>query len=278
VTYSKSQLNALFDSHRIRPKRSLGQNFVVDANTVRKIAYLSGVGANDHVIEVGAGAGSLSLALLETGAQLVCVEVDESLVEILQENVVSRGAEVVTGDAMDLDWDELLSQASEWVLVANLPYNIATPLICDLLDKQPKIKKFVVMVQREVADRLVANAGSSDYGSVSVKVDYWASRKKVAVVPPTVFVPKPKVESAVVVLERRAEPLVSGSDVPAEHLFSLVQRAFNQRRKQLQKSLRAIVGNEDFVCAGVSPSARPQELNVIEWGKLAACNYRHSQN
>lgn len=277
MTYTKRELVALLDLHGLQPKRSLGQNFVVDPNVVRKIARLAEVGIGDHVVEIGAGVGSLSLALLETGAELTCVELDDALGDILAEQVEPRGARVIHGDAMALDWANTLSNSRQWTLVANLPYNIATPLVCDLLDARPEITKMVVMVQREVAERFVAKASDTEYGAVSVKIDYWADAKIVGRVPPSVFVPQPKVDSAVVSIVRH-DPAVDASVVPPQFYFSVVQRAFNQRRKQLQKSLRDVATLEDFSQAEIDPAKRPQDLDVDQWGRLTACIYQHSQN
>src|SRR3954468_22600962 len=138
------------DEHGIRPSRALGQNFVVDPNTVRRIARLAAVGPGDRVVEIGAGLGSLTLALLETGAEVTAVEVDPALVDVLGE--VAPGARVVEGDALEIDWTSLLDDGP-WALVANLPYNVASPLVADLLDGVPAITRMLVMVQREVADR-----------------------------------------------------------------------------------------------------------------------------
>src|SRR5262249_4133594 len=152
------------------PRQSLGQNFVADPNTVRRIARLAEVRPGDRVVEVGAGLGSLTLALAETGADVTAVEIDGDLVPLLRRVVEPHGVRVVQGDAMTLDWRELLGESGVWHLVANLPYNIATPLVADLLDGVPRIVTMLVMVQREVAERLVAGPGTAAYGVPSVKV------------------------------------------------------------------------------------------------------------
>ena len=158
----------------LRPRRSLGQNFVADANTVRRIVRLSGVASGDHVVEVGAGLGSLTLALAETGAEVTAVEVDPAVLPVLREQVEPRGVRVVEGDARTLDWNELLGEAGSWSLVANLPYNVAVPLVVRVLEEAPRIASLLVMVQREVGERLAARSGEEAYGAVSVKVAYWA--------------------------------------------------------------------------------------------------------
>ena len=175
------------------------------------------------------------------------------------------GVSVVEGDALRLDWPALLG-AERWVLVANLPYNVATPLVADLLDHVPQIARMLVMVQREVGERLAAGAGDDAYGAVSVKVAYWATAEVVGRVPPTVFVPQPKVESALVAITRRPAPAV---DAPYDRLFELVRAGFATRRKMLRRALAGLVTPEQFAAAGVSPEARAEELDVEAWGRLA---------
>jgi len=267
VTLSRTDVGRLLAAHGVHPSRALGQNFVVDPNTVRRIARLAAVAPGDHVVEIGAGLGSLTLALAETGATVTAVEVDRHLVPLLRETVESHGVSVVEADAMTLDWPALLGR-ERWVLVANLPYNVATPLVADLLDGVPQITRMLVMVQREVAERLAAGAGDEGYGAVSVKVAYWATAQLAGNVPRTVFLPRPNVDSALVAIERRSEP---ATDAPRERLFELVRVAFNQRRKMLRRSLDGVVGADAFECAGVRPDARPEELDVFAWGRLATC-------
>jgi 16S rRNA (adenine1518-N6/adenine1519-N6)-dimethyltransferase len=267
VTLTRGEILDLLERHQLRPSRALGQNFVADANTVRRIARLADVGSGDRVVEVGAGLGSLTLALAETGASVTAVETDRYLVPVLRSVVEGREVEVVEGDALRLDWGALLGD-ERWVLVANLPYNIATPLVLDLLEGVPTIERMLVMVQREVAERLVAGAGDSARGAVSVKTEYWARSLLVGRVPATVFVPRPKVESELVRLDRHAAPVV---DVDRVELFRLVDTGFGQRRKMLRRSLVGIVDAACFESAGVAPTARPEELTLEEWARLARC-------
>jgi 16S rRNA (adenine1518-N6/adenine1519-N6)-dimethyltransferase len=268
VTLSRRDVAELLDRHGVRPSRALGQNFVADANTVRRIARLAGVGPGDRVIEIGAGLGSLTLALAESGASVTAVEVDRHLVPALREVVEGTGARVVEGDAMTIDWRALLGDGP-WVLVANLPYNVGTPLVLDLLDEVPAISRMLVMVQREVGERLAAAPGDDAYGAVSVKVAYWATAKVVGRVPATVFVPQPRVESALVSIERRPAPAV---DADPAVLFPLVRAGFGQRRKMLRRSLAGMVDEACFEAAGVAPQARAEELGIEAWGRLAACS------
>jgi len=265
--HSRNDIGALLSEHGLAPRRDLGQNFVVDANIVRKIARLAEVGPNDHVVEIGAGLGSLTLALAETGAAVTAIEVDHGLAGVVRDVVADlANVEVVEADAMRLDWESVLSDARQWVLVANLPYNVATPLVCDLLDKVPAVERMLIMVQREVAERLCASAGTEAYGAVSVKVAYWATARIVGTVPASVFLPRPKVESALAAIRRRP---VAAVDVPPEPLFQLVRTAFGQRRKMLRRSLADVVAPDVFVAAGIDSQRRPEELDIVEWGALA---------
>lgn len=266
--HSPATISDLLTSNGLAPRRELGQNFVTDPNTVRRIARLAEVGPGDHVVEIGAGLGSLTLALAETGANVIAVEVDRGVVPVLREITAGLpNVEVVEADAMQLDWAALLAPSDHWVLVANLPYNVATPLICDLLDDVPAIDRMLVMVQREVAERFCATPRTTAYGAVSVKVAYWATARIAGLVPASVFVPRPNVESALADIRRRAEPAV---DAPRQLLFSLVRTAFGQRRKMLRRSLSGVVAAEVFEAAGIDAQRRPEELDVVEWGALAA--------
>ncbi len=266
MTHSRPVIKAFLDDHGLAPRRDLGQNFVTDPNTVRKIAELARVGAGDHVVEIGAGLGSLTLALAETGANVTAVEVDHGVVPLLTEVVREiPNVRVVEANAMDVDWNELLDPdvPNGWTLVANLPYNVGTPLVCDILDDVAHVTRLLVMVQREVAERFAAAPGSSAYGAVSVKASYWGTARIVGHVPATVFYPKPNVESALVEIERREPPAVD----PGQ-LFALVKTAFGQRRKMLRKSLASVVTAAEFEAAGIAPTARPEELGVDEWVRL----------
>jgi 16S rRNA (adenine1518-N6/adenine1519-N6)-dimethyltransferase len=267
MTLTRLEVLDLLAKNGIRPSRALGQNFVVDPNTVRRVARLAGVGPGDLVVEVGAGLGSLTLALAETGARVTAVETDRHLVPVLRSVVEPVGVEVVEGDAMRLDWEALLG-ADRWVLVANLPYNVATPMVLDLLDGVPQIVRMLVMVQREVAERLAAGPGHPARGGVSVKIEYFASAAVAGKVPASVFVPRPRVESALVRLDRHDAPPV---DVDKHPLFDLVDTGFGQRRKMLRRSLTSVVSPDCFTAAGVAPEARPEELDLDAWARLTQC-------
>ncbi len=269
---NKSDVTAHFERANARPSRALGQNFVVDANTVRKIVRLADVESTSRVVEIGAGLGSLTLAIAETGAAVTAVEIDRYLIEQLTENVRAHtNVAIVHADAMKIDWNELLpSTDGPYTLIANLPYNVATPLVADLLDFVPQITKMLIMVQKEVGDRLAAVPGEKAYGAVSVKVSYHATAKVVGLVPPTVFVPQPNVDSALVRIDRRAAPAVDPTLVAPDRLFAIVRAGFAQRRKMLRGNLAGLVTPEAFERAGVAPTSRAEELRVEDWGRLAA--------
>lgn len=239
---------------------------MVDPNTVRRIVDLADVHAGDRVIEIGAGLGSLTLGLAETGADITAIEVDPGLARTLRALTADLATvAVVEADAMTLDWVALVGERRS-VIVANLPYNIATPLVCDLLDSVPGIERMLVLVQDEAADRFVAGPGSKVYGAVSVKVAHHATATKVGRVPATVFMPKPNVESALVDIRRRSHP--ESADVDVALMNNVVRTAFGQRRKMLRRSLDGLVPAEVFITAGIDPTRRPEQLDLTDWYRL----------
>ena len=204
------------------------------------------------------------MALAETGAEVTAVEIDRGIVPVLRDIVAElSNVRVVEADATRADWPGILAGSPSWTLVANLPYNVGTPLVCDLLDHVPAVDAMLVMVQKEVADRFAAGPGSKQYGAVSVKVAYWATARVVASVPASVFVPRPKVESALVRIDRHEPP-----STPPGPLFELVRTAFNQRRKMLRRSLAEAVTPDQFERAGVAPESRPEQLGLDDWCRL----------
>ena len=271
MTLSRPEARALLESHGLRPKRKLGQNFVVDANTLSRIARLAAIAPGERVLEVGAGMGALSEALLAAGAELRCLEIDPELVELLRERRELDQASIILGDALEFDLDELCpASLAPWALVANLPYNVATPVVLRVLEQAPQVERLLVMVQLEVADRLAAGVGDPAYGAVSLRVAYHATAKVVGKVPPTVFLPQPSVDSGLVSIIRRPKPLVDPGVATEEEIFVLVKQAFGQRRKMLRRSLAGVLDEACFERAGVSPTARPEELDVAAFGRLAA--------
>lgn len=260
----------LLANHGIVPRKALGQNFVVDPNTIERIVRIAGITPGDHVVEIGPGLGSLTGAIADCGAAVVAVEVDKTLLPPLREHLADRDVRVIHDDAMTLRWADELSAASSWKLVANLPYNVATPLVLDILPAIGAVHTMTVMVQREVGERLVAAPGSGAYGIPSVVVRYWANAKLQGRVPPTVFLPKPRVESAIVTIERKADVAVDHEHRREfDSMMRLVRTAFNQRRKMLRASLGSLVSADVFGVAGVLSTSRPEQLDVDEWLALA---------
>ncbi len=268
MTLSRADASRQLEGAGLRAKRALGQNFVVDANTVRKIARLANVDNHRHVLEIGAGLGSLTLALAETGALVTAVEVDDQLLPLLRENVDPIDTiTVVHADAMKLNWSTLLEGGDDWALVANLPYNVATPLVADVLDFVPQVQRMLVMVQKEVGERFCASPSTEAYGALSVKVAFHATARIAGIVPPTVFLPRPNVDSALVEIVRHKEPI--DAQINQKELFSLVRMGFAKRRKMLRGSLAGRVSPEQFEEAEIAPTARAEELSVYDWMRLA---------
>lgn len=256
----------MLERHGLAPRRAFGQNFVVEPETVRRIATLANVGKGDHVLEIGAGLGALTLALADTGANVTAIEIDSGLVRALSENVADRtNVNVVHADAMQLDWSQLLAPASTWTVVANLPYNVATPLVADLLDGVPQVKRLLVMLQKEVARRFVAKPGDEAFGAVSVKVDYWATARIAGEVSASVFLPRPRVASALVEIVRRDQPKVSA---PFTEMFAIIRQGFATRRKMLRRALEGAVTADDFQTADVDAQARAEQLTLDDWSRL----------
>ncbi len=267
MTLSRSDASRQLEGAGLRAKRALGQNFVVDPNTVRKIARLANIEGHGHVVEIGAGLGCLTLALAETDASVTAVEVDDALIPLLTENVGNvPNVRIVHADAMKIRWDELLSDGDSWALVANLPYNVATPLVADILDFVPRVQRMLVMVQKEVGERFCATPSTEAYGALSVKVAFYASARIVGIVPASVFLPRPNVESALVEIVRHTSPL--DSSINSKQLFSLVKMGFAKRRKMLRGAMAGRVTPEQFEAAGILPTARAEELTVHDWIRL----------
>ena len=269
-----ASIQALLTAHGLKPSRALGQNFLADPNTARKIVRLAGVTVGDHVVEVGPGLGSLTLALVEAGALVTAVELDQYLRPVLETLTAGTPVTVIAGDALTIDWFEVLGD-DPCTMVANLPYNIATPMLMRAIEIAPMIKKYLVMVQREVGERLAAGPGSRTYGAVSVRLAYWATARVVGSVPPTVFVPRPNVDSALVEVTRLSKPSVDIAD--RQRMFTLIASGFATRRKSLRQSLRPVLGDRtDAVLAGanIDGLTRAEALGIEMWAELARSDAR----
>ena len=258
----------------VRPSKALGQNFVVDANTVRRIVRTAELHPCDVVLEVGPGLGSLTLALLDAASTVVAVEVDPALAAALPTTVADRrpdAASRLTVHAADALRLTTLPDPQPTVLVANLPYNVAVPVLLGVLERFASVRHGLVLVQAEVAGRLAAGPGDPAYGVPSVKAAWWAAVRRAGAVPRSVFWPVPNVDSGLVAFERR-EPPPSAAGRPA--VFACVDAAFAQRRKTLRAALAGLAGSPDAAeralrCAGIDPRTRGEQLSVDAFAALA---------
>ncbi len=266
-----ADIRRLAASLDVRPTKKLGQNFVHDPNTVRRIVTAAGLHDDDTVLEVGPGLGSLTLALLPAARRVVAVEIDPVLAERLPATVAERAPglagrlTVLNADALRVTAEQL---GNPTALVANLPYNVSVPVVLHLLAALPTMTRVLVMVQAEVADRMVAGPGSKIYGVPSVKIAWYAEARRVATVPRTVFWPVPNVDSALVLLTRRPTP-----EGDRNAVFTLVDAAFAQRRKTLRAALATWAGSADraatiLTAAGIDPAARGEKLSVHDFAAV----------
>jgi 16S rRNA (adenine1518-N6/adenine1519-N6)-dimethyltransferase len=260
----------------LRPTKTLGQNFVHDANTVRRIVSAAGLHTDDQVLEVGPGLGSLTLALLRAAGSVTAVEIDPRLADRLPATVAEHAPDraaaltVITADALRIRAADLPRPPT--ALVANLPYNVAVPVLLHLLAACPGIARVLVMVQAEVADRLVAGPGSRTYGAPSVKLAWYGAARRAGSVSRSIFWPVPGVDSALVALDRGPE---RGSPADREAAFTVIDAAFAQRRKTLRAALAGWAGSPadaESICraAGVDPGARGEALGLDAFVALAA--------
>ena len=270
-----SEIRRLAAELDVTPTKKLGQNFVVDANTVRRIVQIARVVEDDRVVEVGPGLGSLTLAILEAGASVTAVEIDHRLAARLPQTARDHG--VADGALTVVDADALRVTelpGDPRVLVANLPYNVSVPVLLHLLEHFASLERGVVMVQAEVGERLAAPPGSKVYGAPSVKAAWYGAWRLAGMVSRQVFWPVPNVDSVLVAFERDAEP--RGSDADRKAVFAIVDAAFQQRRKMLRQALAAVLGGSAadasaiLVAAGVAPTARGEELGIDEFERIAA--------
>ncbi|MEE8405662.1 MAG: 16S rRNA (adenine(1518)-N(6)/adenine(1519)-N(6))-dimethyltransferase RsmA [Acidimicrobiia bacterium] len=261
---NRTEIARLLEAHGLTPIHRLGQHFLADANITRKIVSVAAVGTGDNVIEVGAGTGTLTRALAKTGAHVVAYEIDQGLKPVLEE--VTRGLDVELRfcDVTKVDFMEEFD-SGRWAMVANLPFNVGTPLVIDAVRRVEAIERFVVMVQREVAERFTAPPGSSDYGVPSVVAGIYTEASIVFRVPPQVFYPPPRVESAVVLLTRKPSPPHSDQAV------MIARAGFGQRRKMLRKSLGSVFDDPVAVLieAGLDPTDRAENLAPSDYLRLA---------
>ena len=271
-----AEVRSLAAALDLRPTKQRGQNFVIDANTVRRIVRDSGIGPDDVVLEVGPGLGSLTLALLEVAERVVALEIDPVLADALPATIADRAPdqvdrfEVVLADALRVT--EVPGPAPT-ALVANLPYNVSVPVLLHLLALLPSLERGLVMVQSEVADRLAARPGSKVYGVPSVKAAWYADVRRAGAIGRTVFWPAPNVDSGLVAWTRREPPT---TQVTREQVFAVVDAAFAHRRKALRPSLRELAGSAELseqalARAGIDPMTRGEQLGLADFVHLTEC-------
>lgn len=274
---SLGEIKMLMAKYGIRPSKGLGQNFLIDNNIIVKIIREADI-AGKTVVEIGPGLGSLTLGLAQTAKQVLAVELDKKLIPVLKD-VVGRfpNVEIINDDALKVNFDNLLKERGcqgSYSVVANLPYYITTPIIMYLLESKFNIEKLVFMVQKEVAGRMMAKPGSKEYGAITLGIQYYTEVSLIAKIPPTVFIPRPEVDSAVIKLLKRYKPPVDICD--ESFLFALIRAGFSKRRKTLLNSLTcsAINLTRDEVqracgAAGLNPAQRMEQLTLQEIAALA---------
>jgi 16S rRNA (adenine1518-N6/adenine1519-N6)-dimethyltransferase len=267
-----SEIRSLADELDIKPSKSLGQNFVIDSNVCRKIVRLAQVTSGDTVVEIGPGLGSLTLAIMQTGAAVIAVELDKRLADRLSNTASEHGAQggltVINADALEIA--ELPRSPTK--LVANLPYNVSVPVLLNFLERFPSISSGIVMVQREVAERLAARPGSKSYGVPSAKASWWCDLELSDDVSRSIFWPVPNVDSALVSFSRHKD---LGDEAHRRATFDLVDRAFGQRRKMLRSALASRFGSSvaaqvALEAAGIDPTARGESLDIKDFARLAS--------
>ena len=268
-----SEIRELAAKLELNPSKGLGQNFVIDGNVCQRIVRQVEISKNDVVLEIGPGLGSLTLAILETGAPLIAVEIDQRLAKQLPETVAAHNSDadltVVNQDALDVK--ELPKNPT--VLVANLPYNVSVPVLLNLLERFPTLREGVVMVQAEVADRLAAEPGNKDYGVPSLKAAWWADLELAGSISRSIFWPVPNVDSKLVFFKRH-EPL--GDDVFRVKVFALIDAAFSQRRKMIRSAMSSVLGvNAESIIksAGIDPTLRGEALDISAYIAIASQKY-----
>ncbi|MFX3624214.1 MAG: 16S rRNA (adenine(1518)-N(6)/adenine(1519)-N(6))-dimethyltransferase RsmA [Ectobacillus sp.] len=266
-------------------KKSLGQNFLIDTNVLNRIVDFAEIGPNSGAIEIGPGIGALTEQLAKRAKKVVAFEIDQRLLPILAETLEPYGnTKVIHNDVLKADVNQVIAEEFEkgqdLMIVANLPYYVTTPILFKLLEERLPVRGIVVMMQKEVADRITAGPGTKDYGSLSIAIQYYMEAETVMTVPRTVFVPQPNVDSAVIRLLKRSKPLVAVKD--EELFFAVVRASFAQRRKTLMNNLsnnlagapkdKAIL-EQVILGAGIDPKRRGETLTIEEFAKLSDALY-----
>ena len=270
IIASREVTRYILKTFELRAKKKFGQNFLINEQVVRGIAQYAKIGPGDTVLEIGPGIGTLTQALAETGATVKSVEIDTTLLPVLAKTLEGYdNVEIVPGDALKIDLGAV-THHKPFTVAANLPYYITTPIIFALLEQQLPLKRLVVMVQKEVAQRMAAGPGSKDYGPLSLAIQYYSEPHLAIPVPARDFMPAPHVDSMVVVCEKREKPPV---DVDPRAFFKVVRAAFSQRRKMLSNCLKSLELSGDQVkalldAAGIDGRRRGESLTMEEFGHL----------
>lgn len=277
--YSKKDVKGMLHDHDLHFKKSLGQNFLTDEGVLMSIVEAAEISKEDYVLEIGPGPGVLTRELAKKAAKVVAVELDKDILELLAENLEEYdNVEIINKDILKVNLDELCRDyfdGKPFKVIANLPYYITTPIVMKLLEEKTGIKDIVIMIQKEVAQRLTAQPATKDYGAITLSVNYYADTEIVCIVPPEAFVPAPKVYSAVLKLSVLDEPRVKVSD--EKYFFKLIKAAFSKRRKTL---LNSISGEEGLMLTkeeekmllselGFSDNLRGETLSVVEFAQIS---------
>jgi len=281
--FTYSETLDILKRHNITPRKGLGQNFLTDKNILSKIIDAAELEADDQVLEIGPGIGTLTRELALKSGRVVCVEIDDRLIPVLQDTTSCfSNITVVCGDILKLDLSQLYRkhfQDGRIKVVANLPYYITSPIVMKLLEEEIPLKSIIIMVQKEVARRMAASPGNKEYGALSVAVQFYSNPEMIASVPPTVFIPPPKVSSAVVRLDIKESPGYRVKDTSL--MFSIVKAAFGKRRKTLLNALVGVRGLENketvrevLESCGIEPERRGETLSVQDFCRLADCVFK----
>jgi 16S rRNA (adenine1518-N6/adenine1519-N6)-dimethyltransferase len=274
--YSPRVMIDILDRYGFKFNKRLGQNFIIDGNIIKKIADVAGLDESTGVLEIGPGFGTLTQVLCKKAKKVIAVEVDENLREVHKGTLNYPNLKIIYEDFLKVDVNKLIEEEFQGLdvkIVANLPYYITTPIITKVLEEKYKVSKIVVMVQKEVAQRLNAKAGTKEYGALTLAVQYRADTNIAMIVPNTVFMPRPKVDSAVVELKILPEPKIRVRD--ERMLFAVIRASFGQRRKTILNGLSKNLNiskdiiNESLVYAGIPPGLRGEDLTLEEFGRIS---------
>jgi 16S rRNA (adenine1518-N6/adenine1519-N6)-dimethyltransferase len=274
--YSPKVIKDILDRYGFKFSKSLGQNFLIDGNIITRIVEIAGLDENSGVLEIGPGFGTLTQLLCKKANKVIAIEVDKSLIEVHKGTLNYPNLKIIYDDFLKVDVNTLIEEEFKGLdvkIVANLPYYITTPIIMKILEEKYKVSKIVVMVQKEMAQRLNSKPGSKDYGAITLAVRYRADTNIAMIVPNSVFMPKPKVDSAVIEFKILPKPRIDVSD--EKMLFAVIKASFTQRRKTILNGLSNSLNfskdiiNESLVSAGINPGIRGEKLTLEEFGRIS---------